>query len=99
MARQRAWANPQHSLCLEPHAMRLRVVTWNIHKGIGGVDRRYQLDRTAAVLAELHPDIALLQEVAEGMPRCGMHNQLEELSRDLKLNHVAFGAEHRFRVG
>lgn len=79
--------------------MRLRVVTWNIHKGIGGVDRRYRLERTIAVLAQLNPDLALLQEVAEGMPRCGMDNQLEELSEGLEMPHVAFGAEHRFRVG
>jgi endonuclease/exonuclease/phosphatase family metal-dependent hydrolase len=79
--------------------MRLRVVTWNIHKGIGGVDRRYRLERTASVLASLHPDLALLQEVAEAMPRCGMDNQLEELSKALEMRHVAFGAEHRFREG
>jgi endonuclease/exonuclease/phosphatase family metal-dependent hydrolase len=79
--------------------MRLRVVTWNIHKGIGGVDRRYSLERTISVLRSLHPDIALLQEVAEGMPRCGMDNQLEQLSSGLEMRHVAFGAEHRFRVG
>lgn len=81
------------------YAMRLRVVTWNIHKGIGGVDRRYRLERTAAVLASLRPDIALLQEVAEDMPRCGRDNQLEALSEALEMRHVAFGAEHRFREG
>ncbi len=79
--------------------MRLRVVTWNIHKGIGGVDRRYRLERTSAVLAALGADIVLLQEVAEGMPRCGMDNQLEELSETLDMRHTTFGAEHRFRVG
>jgi endonuclease/exonuclease/phosphatase family metal-dependent hydrolase len=79
--------------------MRLRVVTWNIHKGIGGVDRRYRLERTASVLASLRPDLALLQEVAEGMPRCGGDNQLEELSEALNMPHFAFGAEHRFRHG
>lgn len=79
--------------------MRLRVVTWNIHKGIGGVDRRYSLQRTIALLRSLHPDIALLQEVAEGMPRCGMDNQVEQLADGLELKHIAYGAEHRFRVG
>jgi endonuclease/exonuclease/phosphatase family metal-dependent hydrolase len=79
--------------------MRLRVVTWNIHKGIGGVDRRYRLDRTVSVLAALQPDLALLQEVAEGMPRCGMDDQLRKLSQALDMHHVAYGAEHRFRVG
>jgi endonuclease/exonuclease/phosphatase family metal-dependent hydrolase len=81
------------------YAMRLRVVTWNIHKGIGGVDRRYRIERTAAVLASLRPDIALLQEVAEDMPRCGRDKQLEVLSETLEMRHVAFGAEHRFREG
>ena len=79
--------------------MRLRVVTWNIHKGIGGIDRRYSLERTIAVLRSLHPDIALLQEVAEGMPRCRMDNQLEQLAEGIDLRHFAFGAEHRFRIG
>jgi endonuclease/exonuclease/phosphatase family metal-dependent hydrolase len=79
--------------------MRVRVVTWNIHKGIGGVDRRYRLERTIAVLAQLAPDLALLQEVAEGMPRCGMDNQVDKLAEALDMRHAAFGAEHRFRIG
>jgi endonuclease/exonuclease/phosphatase family metal-dependent hydrolase len=79
--------------------MRLRVVTWNIHKGIGGVDRLYRLQRTAEVLAALQADILLLQEVAEGMPRCGWDYQLEELSVALDLPHTTFGAEHRFSIG
>jgi endonuclease/exonuclease/phosphatase family metal-dependent hydrolase len=74
-------------------------VTWNIHKGIGGVDRRYRLERTTEVLQALDADVVLLQEVAEGMPQCGMDNQLEELSEALELGHTTFGAEHRFRVG
>jgi endonuclease/exonuclease/phosphatase family metal-dependent hydrolase len=79
--------------------MRLRIVTWNIHKGIGGVDRRYRLERTIDLLASLKPDLALLQEVTQGMPRCGMDDQVEELAEALDMKHVAFGAEHRFRVG
>jgi endonuclease/exonuclease/phosphatase family metal-dependent hydrolase len=39
----------------------LQVATWNIHKGIGG-DRRRDLDRTAAVIGEIAPDIMALQE-------------------------------------
>ena len=42
----------------------IRVVSWNIHKAIGGVDRRYDLSRVTDVLAEQKPHIALLQEVA-----------------------------------
>jgi endonuclease/exonuclease/phosphatase family metal-dependent hydrolase len=79
--------------------MRLGIVTWNIHKGIGGVDRRYRLDRTTSLLQSLNADILLIEEVAEGMPSCGMDNQLEELSVALEMRHTTFGAEHRFRVG
>ncbi|WP_019954956.1 endonuclease/exonuclease/phosphatase family protein [Yoonia vestfoldensis] len=39
----------------------LSVATWNIHKGIGR-DRRRDLDRTAAVIGEIAPDIMALQE-------------------------------------
>jgi endonuclease/exonuclease/phosphatase family metal-dependent hydrolase len=40
---------------------RLSVATWNIHKGIGR-DRRRDLNRTAAVIGEIAPDIMALQE-------------------------------------
>ncbi len=79
--------------------MRLRVVSWNIHKAIGGVDRRYDLQRVMAVLAEQEPDIALLQEVAEGMPSSRFHDQAELLREGLGLRHIAYGREHRFKVG
>lgn len=39
----------------------LRVASWNIHKGIG-TDRRRDLRRTAAVIAEIAPDLITLQE-------------------------------------
>jgi endonuclease/exonuclease/phosphatase family metal-dependent hydrolase len=43
--------------------VRLRVVSYNIHKCIGGVDRRYDPGRVVATLAHHEPDIVLLQEV------------------------------------
>lgn len=79
--------------------IRIRLLTWNIHKGIGGVDRRYRLDRTIALLRHQRLDFALLQEVAEGMPRAFFDHQLELISSALEMPHVAFGHEHRFRVG
>jgi endonuclease/exonuclease/phosphatase family metal-dependent hydrolase len=33
------------------------------------------------------------------MPRCGLDDQLQELSKALEMRHIAYGAEHRFRVG
>jgi endonuclease/exonuclease/phosphatase family metal-dependent hydrolase len=79
--------------------MHLRVVTWNIHKGIGGIDRRYRLERVVTVLRHIQPDVALLQEVADDHPRSHFHDQAEMLSEALGLPHVAFHPEHRFEMG
>ncbi|HWZ88355.1 MAG TPA: endonuclease/exonuclease/phosphatase family protein, partial [Polyangiaceae bacterium] len=79
--------------------MHFRVVTWNIHKGIGGVDRRYRLDRVVELLTSLTPDVALLQEVSEDMPRSQFHDQPSALAEALGMPHLAFGPEHRFKMG
>ena len=79
--------------------MRIRIVTWNIHKGIGGVDRRYRLERIVDVLRALTPDIALLQEVADDWPTSRFHDQAEMLSESLEMRHLAFHPEHRFSMG
>lgn len=79
--------------------MRLRIVSWNIHKGIGGVDRKYRIERVAEVLRTLDPDIALLQEVADGWPRAGGDLQAERLSEMTSLQSFSFAPEHRFRAG
>jgi len=73
-------------------------MSWNIHKGIGGLDRRYDLGRTIAVLQHYNPDIIMLQEVAEGIPRLRSHNQVEMLVQALGF-HAVFALEHQFQVG
>lgn len=79
--------------------MQLRVLSWNIHKGIGGLDRRYRLDRVVDVLTEANPDIAMLQEVADNWPGAGSELQVELLAAKTHLPHFAFSPEHRFKVG
>lgn len=79
--------------------MHFRVVSWNIHKGIGGVDRRYQLERVIQLIREIDPDIALLQEVAEGWPPTRFEVQADELRDALELKHMEFGPEHRYAKG
>jgi endonuclease/exonuclease/phosphatase family metal-dependent hydrolase len=79
--------------------VKLSVVSWNIHKGIGGIDRRYRIDRVISVLAGVAPDIALLQEVTDGLPRAHFHDQAALLAEALDMHHVAFGPQHRFSVG
>jgi endonuclease/exonuclease/phosphatase family metal-dependent hydrolase len=70
--------------------MHLRLVTYNIHKGIGGRDRRYRPERIIETLAHLQPDIAFLQEVDEGVPRSRHDMQAELLASGLGLKHFAF---------
>ncbi len=59
--------------------MKLRVVSYNIHKCIGGVDRRYQPERVAEVLKNLEPDVLLLQEVDHNVPRSNHDRQVDLL--------------------
>uniref|UniRef100_A0A7C2K0F8 Endonuclease n=1 Tax=Schlesneria paludicola TaxID=360056 RepID=A0A7C2K0F8_9PLAN len=57
----------------------MRVLSYNIHKGIGGRDRRYRLDRILAVIEQEQPDFICLQEVDRNVRRSGFHNQPELL--------------------
>ena len=47
----------------------MRLLTYNIHKGIGGGDRRYRLERIIEVIEEENPDLICLQEVTRHAPR------------------------------
>jgi endonuclease/exonuclease/phosphatase family metal-dependent hydrolase len=59
--------------------MRLRVLSYNIHKCIGGVDRRYQPQRVADVICGQEPDVLLLQEVDAGVARSNSDRQVDVL--------------------
>jgi len=77
----------------------LRLLSYNIHKGIGGIDRRYDLGRIADVLASYAPDIALLQEVDDGVPRSRHDRQAETLSAATGLRHWAYQRNVSVRDG
>ncbi len=79
-------------------ASKLRLVTWNIHKGIG-TDRRYRLERIVAVLRDLDADVVCLQEVDRGVPRSAYEDQAERLSEELGYPHAALGLNVRVRGG
>ncbi len=53
----------------------MRLLSYNIHKGIGGQDRRYRLDRILDVIRHENPDLICLQEVSRGAPRSYGHDQ------------------------
>lgn len=80
-----------------PTEVNTRVVSYNIKHGRGN-DNRLDLDRSAAVLKRLRPDIIGLQEVDLGVGRSEGVNQPRELGRKLGM-HAAFGAFMDFDGG
>ncbi|QDV37057.1 hypothetical protein ElP_49900 [Tautonia plasticadhaerens] len=77
----------------------MRLLSYNIHKGIGGRDRRYDLDRIIAVISHERPDLICLQEVADGIPRAGGGDQVAAFSGAFPDYHPVSQTNHRFRVG
>ena len=67
----------------------LRIVTYNIKHGRGN-DDAVNLERTAAVIRPLKPDVVGLQEVDEKATRSGGVAEAEALGKMLGLHH-AFG--------
>jgi endonuclease/exonuclease/phosphatase family metal-dependent hydrolase len=63
--------------------MRLRILSYNIHKCIGGVDRRYEPGRVADVIRGLDTDVLMLQEVDAGVSRSRGDKQVELLGDEL----------------
>ncbi len=80
-------------------SMVIRVMTYNIHKGIGGVDRRYDLDRIVNVIDHYQPDIAMLQEVDDGVRRSRADCQVDKLAKALNFGYRAFQRNVQLRVG
>lgn len=54
---------------------RVRLLTYNIHKGIGGRDRRYDLGRILGVIETIGPDLVCLQEVDSHVRRSSNDDQ------------------------
>jgi endonuclease/exonuclease/phosphatase family metal-dependent hydrolase len=79
--------------------MRFRLLTYNIHKGIGGLDRRYDLSRIVATIAHYQPDVALLQEVDDGVPRSQLHCQVDVLAEALALPHRGYQRNVALKIG
>lgn len=79
--------------------MRLNLLTYNIHKGIGGVDRRYRLDRIAEVIDHYDPHVLLLQEVDDGARRSRGDCQASLLAEQLQYPYVLFQPNVRLRRG
>ncbi len=70
-----------------PGRMKLRVLTWNIHKCIGGVDRKYDPARIVDTIAHYQPDLCMLQEVDGGVRRSNGDHQVDLLGERLGFRH------------
>jgi endonuclease/exonuclease/phosphatase family metal-dependent hydrolase len=79
--------------------VKLRILTWNIHKCIGGVDRRYEPKRTADTIAHYAPDILLLQEVDKGVRRSNGDHQVDVLGELCGYPHRTWYPNVRVRGG
>lgn len=79
--------------------MHLRVLTYNIHKCIGGVDRRYNPERVRDTIAHYDPDVALLQEVDHLVPRSNRDRQVDVLGDLLGYRHRTYFPNVRVRGG
>jgi len=58
----------------------MRLLSYNIHKGIGGRDRRYRLDRIIQVIEDQNPDLICLQEVDRHVARSRHDDQPHTLA-------------------
>lgn len=59
----------------------MRLLSYNIHKGIGGRDRRYDLQRIIDVIEHENPDLICLQEVDHNVRRSRFHHQSQLLAK------------------
>jgi endonuclease/exonuclease/phosphatase family metal-dependent hydrolase len=77
----------------------MRLLSYNIHKGIGGLDRRYDLDRIVRVIEHANPDLVCLQEVTKHATRTRGDDQPDLLSKSLVLETSLFQMNVHYRKG
>jgi len=76
----------------------MRLLSWNIHKGIGGRDRRYSLARIIDCIEAENPDLICLQEVDRLVHRSHHDDQPRLLARYFR-SHSVFQANVRVGNG
>jgi endonuclease/exonuclease/phosphatase family metal-dependent hydrolase len=79
--------------------MAMRLLSYNIHKGIGGHDRRYRLERICQVIEDQEPDLVCLQEVTRHARRTGRHDQPGILARQIDAHDFCFQMNVHYRNG
>jgi endonuclease/exonuclease/phosphatase family metal-dependent hydrolase len=80
----------------------MRLLSYNIHKGIGGRDRLYRIERIIRVIEEENPDLICLQEVDRNVRRTRHDDQPRRLTEafhaagslyqlNVRLGHGGYG--------
>lgn len=77
----------------------MRVLTYNIHKGIGGRDRLYRLERIIEVIREQRADIVSLQEVDRNVSRSRFDDQPALLQQAFGFEFAIYQFNHRVGDG
>jgi endonuclease/exonuclease/phosphatase family metal-dependent hydrolase len=77
----------------------VRLLSYNIHKGVGGRDRRYDLERICQVIREQEPDLVCLQEVTQYARRTRHHDQPSMLAEAVGAEAHFFQMNVRYREG
>lgn len=70
-----------------PEKKTLRVMTYNIHVGVG-MDKKLDLQRIAEVINAEHPDLVGLQEVDRGVKRTEGKDEIVELAKLTAMNYA-----------
>ncbi len=79
--------------------MKFRLITYNIHKCIGGLDRRYNPQRIHDTISHYNPDVVLLQEVDAHVKRSKHDRQVDVLGDMLGFRHRTYFPNVRVRGG
>jgi len=80
-----------------PVSQKVRVMTYNIHVGVG-MDKQLDLPRIAAVINAQHPDLVGLQEVDRGVTRTQGIDEIAELARLTRMDY-AYAFNLRYQGG
>ncbi len=77
----------------------MRLLSYNIHKGVGGRDRTYDLERVARVIEHENPDVVCLQEVTRHARRTRRDDQPAILAARFALPAHVFQMTVHYRAG
>ena len=98
MTASRRWTCPILSAIDRSTLGDYRVLAYNVKHGRGN-DGNVDLERTAAVIRRLNPDVVALQEIDRLADRSGDVDETKKLAELTGLGHHAFGAFFDFQGG